>query len=258
MFQLDPIGVLALVSVAACWALALLLFRVGTPGSVARKLSFLLLVEGVTLISTGYIDLFLTEQARAHPLYPRFFRVEEVVHTLGDCLMLALYPAFLAVALRTKLVSPFAGKQLRIAVALVAVALFVAVVSGSVDVGGTLLYLMLSLVFTFALIASVHAWYIASGMARSRAAVFAVAFGFRDVCWGFVYTGAIWQIWSGSYLVVDPEASGALYIIYALGTLLAVPLIAYGILRTQMFDIDLRIRWTIKQSTFAAVVVAII
>jgi hypothetical protein len=39
--------------------------------------------------------------------------------------------------------------------------------------------------------------------------------------------------------------------------LLAVPLIAYGILRTQLFDIDLRIRWTIKQSTIAAAFVAI-
>ena len=44
----------------------------------------------------------------------------------------------------------------------------------------------------------------------------------------------------------------------ALGTLLAVPLIAYGILRSHLFDIDLKIRWTIKQSTFAAMVVAIV
>jgi len=40
--------------------------------------------------------------------------------------------------------------------------------------------------------------------------------------------------------------------------LLAVPLIAYGILRAHLFDIDLKIRWTIKQSTLAALVVAII
>jgi hypothetical protein len=46
--------------------------------------------------------------------------------------------------------------------------------------------------------------------------------------------------------------------VVALGTLLAVPLIAYGILRAHLFDIDLRIRWTIKQSTLAAAVVAII
>lgn len=37
--------------------------------------------------------------------------------------------------------------------------------------------------------------------------------------------------------------------LYVFGTFLAVPLIAYGILRTQLFDIDLRIRWTIKKST---------
>jgi hypothetical protein len=48
------------------------------------------------------------------------------------------------------------------------------------------------------------------------------------------------------------------YLVYTLGTLLAVPLIAYGILRTHLFDIDLRIRWTIKQSTLAAAVVTIV
>lgn len=32
---------------------------------------------------------------------------------------------------------------------------------------------------------------------------------------------------------------------------LAVPLIAYGILRAHLFDTDLRIRWMIKQSTLA-------
>jgi hypothetical protein len=57
---------------------------------------------------------------------------------------------------------------------------------------------------------------------------------------------------------VPADSSDPTYLIYALGTLLAVPLIAYGILRTHLFDIDLRIRWTIKQSTLAAVVVSIV
>jgi hypothetical protein len=65
------------------------------------------------------------------------------------------------------------------------------------------------------------------------------------------------MLWVGTYQVVDPDAPGMLYIIYALGSLLAVPLIAYGILRTQLFDIDLRIRWTIKQSTLAAAFLAV-
>jgi len=258
MFQFDPIGILALVSAAACWGLALLLYRVSTPGSVGRKLSLLLVVEGATLISTGYLDLFLTKETRGQDWYPQFLRFEEIVHTLGDCAMLVLYPPFLTAALKTKLVRPFARKTVRIGIALASTALFFIVIFGSVKVGGTLLYLMLSLLFTFALVASIHAWYVATGIARSRAGIFALAFGIRDICWGFVYAAAIWLIWSGTYQVVDSEASGLPYIIYALGTLLAVPLIAYGILKTQMFDIDLRIRWTIKQSTLAAAVVAII
>ena len=57
------------------------------------------------------------------------------------------------------------------------------------------------------------------------------------------------------FVLTDLDYLGKL--VYALGTLLAVPLIAYGILRTQLFDIDLRIRWTIKQSTVAAVFVTV-
>ena len=76
-----------------CWSLAAVLYRVGNTGSVARQLSLLLVVEGATLISTGYIDLLLTDYARALPFYPVFFRAEEIVHTVGDCAMLALSPA---------------------------------------------------------------------------------------------------------------------------------------------------------------------
>jgi hypothetical protein len=258
MFQFSPIGILALVAVALCWSLALVLYRVGIAGGTARKLSLLLFVEGVTLISTGYIDLFLTATARAHHLYPAWYQAEEIIHTLGDCAMLALYPPFLAAALKTRLTRPFADRGMKIGLALASTALFVSVFFSPLRYGATLLYLMLSLLFSYALIASIHAWYTsARGAARTRAGIFALAFGFRDICWSFVYGGAIWMIWSEKYLVVDPNASGAPYIIYALGTLIAVPLIAYGILRTQLFDIDLRIRWTIKQSTVASVFVAI-
>jgi hypothetical protein len=59
-------------------------------------------------------------------------------------------------------------------------------------------------------------------------------------------------------LVGEDEGLSSLFMVYALGTLVSVPLIAYGILRTQLFDIDLRIRWTIKQSTFTATVVIIV
>jgi hypothetical protein len=76
------------------------------------------------------------------------------------------------------------------------------------------------------------------------------------VCWNIIYLLAMYGTWIAADWVELGSAS-ALFMLYPLGTLVAVPLIAYGILRTQLFDIDLKIRWTIKQSTFAAIVVAI-
>ncbi len=258
MFQTNSVGILALVALVMCWSFAAVLYRVGTTGSVARKLSLLLVVEGVTLISTGYIDLFFTPAVTSRNWYPVWFRAEEIVHTLGDCAMLALYPPFLATALKTKLTHPFAENRVQVTLMVASVALFFAVLLSPLKFGATLLYLLLTLLFGFALVASFQAWQSASGAARSRARAFTLAFGFRDVCWGIVYGTAIWMIWSGQYALVDSNASTPIYIVYAFGTLLAVPLIAYGILRAHLFDIDLRIRWTIKQSTLAAAIVAIV
>jgi hypothetical protein len=71
---------------------------------------------------------------------------------------------------------------------------------------------------------------------------------------GFIYLHGISLIVRGLTDAPEPDFFN---IVYAGDTFLAVPLIAYGILRTQLFDIDLRIRWTIKQSTVAAVFVAV-
>lgn len=258
MFQVSATGFLALFAVAICWSFAVVLYRISIASSVARKLALLLIVEGVTLISTGYIDLFFTPAVTASSWYLGWYQAEQLVHTLGDCAMLALYPPFLAVALQTKLTRPFLGKRMRVAIAVASVVLFLAVQLTPLKFGATLLYLLLVLLFGFALVASIQAWHVAAGAARSRARSFAFAFGLRDICWAFAYGTAIWWIRLGIYEVVDPDATTPVYYVYALGTLFAVPLIAYGILRTHLFDIDLRIRWTLKQSTLAAVIVAFI
>jgi hypothetical protein len=80
----------ALVALAKRWNLAIVVFRVSIRGSVARHLSLLLVAAGATLISAGYADLFLTEKARSATGYGRFHRAEEVVHTIGGCLIFAL------------------------------------------------------------------------------------------------------------------------------------------------------------------------
>jgi len=258
LFQFNAMGFMGFVAVAMCWALALVLHRVSATGSVARKLALLLFVEGLTLVSSGCIVLMMTPATLASSWYPSYFRAEFIVHTIGDCAMLALYPAFLAAALHTELTRPFGRKRMRIGLAVVAVMFFLAVQISPLEVSATLLYLMLTLLFGYALVASIHAWLVAApGIARNRAGIFALAFGFRDVCWGFIYALGIWMIAGGTYFD-ESTPPGYLTIVYYSGTFFAVPLIAYGILRTQLFDIDLRIRWTIKQSTLATIVVTFI
>ncbi len=257
MFVADPRGILALIAVAMCWALAVVLFRVGNPGSVARKLSLLLIIEGVTLGSSSSVDFLLASPADFWAGYPGLSSAGMLVHTIGDCGMLLLYPPFLAAALRIPLTHPFANTRVQIALAGVSVALVFLVMLTPLQIGGTLLYVALLLVFGFALVASIQAWRAASGATRTKARMFVLAFGFRDVCWGFVYGIAVWELWTGTYtFVADPVPLR--YFFYMLGTLTAVPLLTYGILRNQLFDIDLRIRWTIKQSTLAAAILSII
>lgn len=254
MFQADPRGVLAVVAVVMCFVLAVVLYRVAAPGSVGRKLSLLLVIEGITLGNSSALEYLLVSPAEWLALHPTFDNITDTVHLLGDCAMLALYPPFLAAALQTRLTRPFSGKRMRIALAVTSIALFFAVLFTPPPIGPLLLFLSLTLLFGFALVASIHAWHRAKGAARTRAGVFAAAFGIRDICWGLVYAAVVRQFLSGP-LVVDSVLHQ--FNVYAMGTLFAVPLIAYGILRTQLFDIDLRIRWTIKQSTVAAVFVAI-
>jgi hypothetical protein len=254
------IGIIGVIAIIQCWVLAVVLYRVGAPGSMARKLGLLLAVEGLTLATAGYPESIFNIGDNIYTDYPIYAQLSFMVHTLGDSAMIALYPPFLAAALQTPLTRPFGGKRGRIACACAAAALFIAVQLSSLKIGATLLYLSLSLLFGFALVASIVTWRAAApGIARTRAGVFAAAFGLRDICWGLVYGVSIWTIWIGAYLnsAVETDLDAPMKLIYALGTLIAVPIISYGILRTQLFDIDLRIRWTIKQSTLAGIFVAL-
>jgi len=108
-------------------------------------------------------------------------------------------------------------------------------------------------------VVSIHAWHTAKrGLARERAGIFAIAFGLRDLGWGLSYAIFAWLIWTQTVSLSSTDLGLPSKVVYALGTLLAVPPIAYGVLRAHLFDIDLRIRWTIKQSTLATVVVTLI
>jgi hypothetical protein len=255
------IGLLGVAAITLCWALAVVLFRVGPAESVARKLSVLLVIEGITLVTAGFPDFLLGIELDWYAAHPVLEMATGIIHHLGDAGMVALYPPFLAAALGTSLTRPFGVKRVRITITIVALAMAAGTVVSYVFwnsmLGSSILYFTVMLVFFFSLIASLHAWRTARpGLARRRAGLFAVAFGIRDICWLFSYAGAFWIIATDSFSPENPifwASKG----VYALGTLLAVPLIAYGILSAHLFDIDLRIKWTIKQSTLAAVFLAV-
>ena len=258
------IGVVGLVAIAACWSLAVILYRLESTSSVTRQLSVLLGIEGFVLGSAGFPEFasglpleFWDEFYQSHSAV---FLLSSLVHHLGDAAMVALYPPFLALALDTKITRPFATRNVRIALAVISFGLGLAVVVSESRVVVTLFYAMVAVLFICALVASIHAWRSATrGVARERAGIFALAFGARDIGWCLSYGIAAWHMW----MTPDPfgmamtDLAWLGKLVYALGTLIAVPLIAYGMLRGLLFDIDLKIRWTIKQSTVAGVFVAI-
>ncbi len=224
---------------------------------------FVLATAGFPEFASGLGDSFWNSFYERHPIYGI---ISFISHHMGDAAMLAIYPPFFALALQTKLTRPFARKRIRIAVAVTSVALFLGTVASAAiwdsPVGALFLYLAMMLMFGFGLVASIHAWRTAKrGMARERAGIFALAFGLRDLGWGLSYAISAWLMWTQPELTavtVMTDISWLGKFVYALGTLLAVPLIAYGILRTQLFDFDLHIKWTIKQSTIATIFVTLI
>ncbi len=252
------IGILGLIAIATCWVSAYILYRVGSKGSASRKLSVLLIVEGIVLITAGFPQFTLGLPEDFVESHQRLYFHLGLLHHLSDVVMLALYPVFLAQALDTKMTRPFMDRRIRIALAISSALLVLFVIISDSRVGYSALYSLMTLLFVYALVVSIHAWRTASeDIARERAGIFALAFGIRDLCWGLSYSIALWLLWTETSMFAMPAEAWFGKLVYALGTLLAIPLIAYGILRTKLFDIDLRIRWTIKQSTVAAVFIAV-
>lgn len=110
----------------------------------------------------------------------------------------------------------------------------------------------------FALIATFHAMHLAprGSEERRRAQAFAVAFATRDILaivfWVLVSTGSPdvtqmpeWKL----YLAFATNPLAIMQVIY-------LPLLAYGILRSQLFDVDLRIKQGVSAGTVTAILVA--
>jgi len=79
------------------------------------------------------------------------------------------------------------------------------------------------------------------------------------VLWTFTFSLNIAHYYGYIGEGVPPDLGILRFVIpflYALAVIIYVPLVAYGVMRVQLFDVDLRIKRTLKRSTVAAAFVA--
>lgn len=89
-------------------------------------------------------------------------------------------------------------------------------------------------------------------LARRRAAAYMLAFVTRDVLFATSYV---------VYFQVPPPPDGSILagirlLLLPVALMLYLPMLLYGILKTQLFDIDVRIRWAVSRSTIGAIYLA--
>ncbi len=243
------------------WVFALYIFVVAPPTRGARFLVAMLAIDGMAIISSHenpvYVDRFLADAFGLTGLNWRD------IHQASDWALIAVYLPFLGMTLESPLVAPLKNVLIRRAILYggLAIALSMFVLTETTQEHFRVpFYIVICFVLTWGFVAALHSWYIATNEAkRQRAKAFAMAFGMRDVLWALSFA-LIALHYYGYFGEFDPTRRDALFfavvIPYIVAVMLYVPLVAYGVLRVQLFDIDLRIKRTLKRSTVAAAFVA--
>ncbi len=122
---------------------------------------------------------------------------------------------------------------------------------------GPLYYLgvipLFQIVFLYALVIAFFSWRRArkGSLQRVRARSYLLAFGVRDL---LLITSAIFLLPSGTALQLDYRSVAVIQIA---AEFLFVALLLYGILKAQLFDIDLKLKWTISKSTLVGIFVGV-
>lgn len=241
----------------AAWCCAVVALRTAPKKKLNRRLSLILLLEGSYVPLIGVI-FFIENPAIVY-----------VMVQVGMAALLALpfqYLIFLALALDTPLVVPFRTRLARIILNVASIAVAVVVFARpdlffselySPDwatwnfqiVGSGIWALQLQgIVYLFGLIAALSAFFGTKkgSVARNRAMWFAIAFGFRDMYYGIIQP--MYPVFRpipfwGDFLYNSGQA-----LVFSLYILL----LAYAVLRSQLFDIDLRIKFVLRHSTVLA------
>ena len=201
-------------------------------------------------------------------------RAGYALHFMNDWLVLAVYLPAVAAAVDSPLLRPFRrGPALALTAflgvggALAVVAMpeaflvdvvpstprrfgspFFPVASGAQQVG----WFLLTVSYTYGLVATLVSWRQATTpLARRRAGALSLAFGARDLAFGgvFLYAAVFFDGNITSFFIAVQVMAWAL--------LVYVALTAYGIAVYHLFDIELRVKWTLERGTMAAAFIAV-
>lgn len=256
-----------LIAGLAAWCGAWFIFRTAPDPTVRIRFTALLFLEGVLTLtsSAGPIIWVGSEQ---------FARAGYLVHFANDWLVLAVYLPAVAAAIDSPLLRPFRrGPALALPIlvgaggALAVLGFpesflvdlppstpprfgspFFPVAGPAQQVGWSLL----TVSYTYGLVATLVSWRQAgTSLSRRRAGALSLAFGARDLAFGgvFLYAAFFFDGTIGSFFVAVQLMAWAL--------LVYVAMTAYGIAVYHLFDIELRIKWTLERSTMAAAFIAV-
>lgn len=265
MFEFHPIAIPGIFALVCAWSLAAVVWVTGPGLRRDRLLALLLVLEGTAWASgTGFMYLMGT-QAGAWCMQAIFVAA-----------LLAMPASTLAFAgtLPSTLMAPLRSRAALVVLALVTLALEAFYLSRPERFVGAIIpawyatwdadippitvkaFNAVGLAGVISLVAALSAWLqsAAGSAAKRQARAFAIAFGVHDV-------GLFLVMVLPGHLIPPPPSGQITDIFDILGanviTIAFVLLLSYGILKVQLFDIDLRIKRGIRRSTVAAVFVAV-
>lgn len=254
MLAWNPYATMGLLTILVGWGAGIFVYKTAPQRLANRTLAVLLIAESTAVgLARGVRYLLEDPTVWLHGL-----------SGVGAMLMvvnIAAYLLFLS-TVDSPLTRPLRITTVRIGVVVLAVAWCAYAILGPIPAWPTLYLLNFEAwvwVGVYGLLVAGTTWWLAPpGSGRRRQArAYALAFGWRDLVWfGYRHIGI--PIWVRGESGGVFESEGLAFALFAPSiTIVFVLLLAYGMLRTQLFDIDIKLKWTLKRSTLVAAFVAL-
>lgn len=251
----------ALVALAVSLATSALVYFTRPYARANRRLGLLILLEGVVIFCLNG-GAYLLESSAAVWVFMGFGTIAVSLKPAAYLSFLATLPTTLTrwFRSRTGMVVVWVGAAASASLWFVAPHLFVARVTADVgyaaldaEPGLALrpLALLLAVCYvvglTFAFSAVRQA---PTPIAKRRARFYRAAFGTREV---------LFVLWAIAFLITPfgHPLWPYVYVSVAFVPIVYIPLVVYGILQSQMFDIDIKLKFAFKQGTIASILVAV-